>query len=173
MVDKQTRSSKKIPAHYGMNEYYSYFCKKNPNLNISRAKFNKVITEYNKLLGESLIEDLTIRLPFRLGKIEILKQLRKRYLNDDGKLINTNPVNWKKTNELWELDEEAKNKKILIRFDNRHTGGYVFRIFYNKSNAIYKNKRLYFFQPIRTLKRSISTRINDYSKSKYDTFIKQ
>ena len=166
------RSSKKIPAHYGMKDYYNYFINKYPEYNISKKQFNKVITEYNKILGNHIIDNLTVKLPFKLGSIDMIKQHREVYLNDDGKVINTNPPNWKETLHLWETNAEAKAKKIIIRHTNKHTGGYVFSIKYNKSKAIYKNKKVYFFKPIRTISRNINKRIHDYSKDKYDTYIK-
>ena len=172
-MDYKTRSSRAIPAHYGMRDYHTFFCEEYPELNIDKQTYNKVISEYNKYVASILIEALEIKLPFKLGKIEILKELRKLYLNDEGKVINTNPVNWKSTLDLWSKNQEAKDKKILIRFNNKHTGGYVFRIYYNKKTAVFKNKKVYFFQPVRILKRSIATRINDYSKNKYDTYIKE
>ena len=168
-----TRSSKKIPAHYGMKDYYKYFCKKYPNMNIDRQTYNKIVSEYNEFIGEKTITDLECPLPYKLGKLEVLKQKRGVYVNKQGKVINTNPVDWQETNALWERSEEAKEKKILIRHSNRHTGGYVFSINYNKINAIYKNKSVYFFKPLRNLARSIHKRILDYSKPKYDTYIKK
>lgn len=167
------RSSKKIPAHYGMNDYYKFFCKEYPQYNISKKQFNKIISEYNSYISNNIIDNLEITLPFRLGKIEMVKQKRDVYLNDDGLVINTNPPNWKATKHLWATNEEAKENKILIRHTNKHTGGYVFRIKYNKQKAVYKNKKVYFFKPVRELSRSITKRINDYSKDKYDTYIKQ
>jgi len=172
-MDYNKRSSKKIPAHYGMPDYYKFFCNKYPHLDIPRSTFNSIISEYNQYVAELLVEYLEVKLPFRLGKIEILKKLRKVYLNDEGKVINTNPIDWKSTNNLWAKNEEAKEKKTLIRLTNKHTGGYVFSVNYNKRTAVYKNKKVYFFKPVRNLARSINTRINDYSKTKYDTYIKQ
>lgn len=171
---KSKRSKNKIPAHYGMYDYYKFFTKNNPNIEIDRTKFNKVISEFNEILCKYLIENLEYNLPFRLGKLEVLKEERELYLDEKtGKVKDTNPPNWKETLKLWDSNKEAREKKILIRHNNNHTGGYVFRIYYNKSNAIYKNKKIYFFKPIRSLKRSITKRINDYSKQKYDTYIKK
>lgn len=167
------RSSKKIPAHYGMADYYKFFCKEYPHIKISKSKFNNIISDYNSYLGDSIINDLEIQLPFRLGKLEMIKQKREVFLDDNGKVINTNPPDWKATNHLWKNNKEAKEKKILIRHTNKHTGGYVFSIYYNKSKAVYKNKKIYFFKPIRKISRSINKRINDYSKVKYDTYIKK
>jgi len=167
------RKSKKIPAHFGMKDYYKFFCKIYPNADISRSKFNKIISEYNEKMSELLIEELTYTLPLKMGTLEILKDQRKVYENKEGKIINNKPVDWKATNNLWKLNEEAKKKKVLIRHENKHTNGYVFRVYYNKSKANFKNKTVYSFSPIRELKRNITQRIVDYSKKKYDTFIKK
>lgn len=166
------RSSKKIPAHYGMPDYYKFFSEQYPDIKIAKSKFNKIISEFNLIIGDFLIENLSYDLPYRLGKLEILKVLRKPYLDSNGKLVNNLPINWKATNELWEKNSEAKDKKILIRYNNTKTGGYVFSIKYNKKPAIYKNKSVYFFKPVRHLSRGIKDRIEDYTKDKYDTYIK-
>lgn len=158
---------------YGMKDYYNFFCKENPYITISKKQFHNIISEFNKLVAKSLIEDLSIKLPNRLGDIEIVKTKRKAYISKDGKLKNNIPIDWKATNLLWEKDPKMKKNKVLIRFSNVNTDGYVFRIYYNKRNAIYKNKTIYFFKPVRSLARSITERINDYSKIKFDTYIKK
>ena len=162
----------KIEAHYGMNDYYKYFCKRNPDINISKQKFHKIVSEFNKELADSLIEDLEIQLPFKMGVLEMRKEERKPYINKEGRLVNNIPVDWKKTKLLWETDAEAKERKILIRYNNKHTNNFVFRIIYNKRKALFKNKSVYFFKPVRSLSRNIAKRIKDYSKTKYDTYIK-
>jgi len=167
------RKSKKIPAHYGMNDYYKFFCTIYKDIDIDKVTFNKIISEYNEAMGDLLIDELTLTLPVRMGVLEILKEKRKVYMNDEGVIINNKPIDWKATNNLWANNEKAKENKILIRHENKHTNGYVFKIFYNKKIANYKNKTVYSFAPIRTIKRNITKRIKDYSKRKYDTFVKK
>lgn len=167
------RSSKKIPAHYGMNDYYKFFCEIYGKDKVSKKRFNSIISEYNEKMGELLINDLTYTLPSKMGTLEILKIKRKVYENSEGKIINNKPIDWKATNDLWKLNKEAAEKKILIRHNNKHTDGYVFKIYYNKRLANYKNKTVYSFKAVREISRNINKRIRDYSKRKYDTFIKK
>lgn len=158
---------------YGMKDYYKFFKKNYPEIDLPRQKFNDIISSYNEALASYIIDNLTYTLPFRLGKIEILKDKREIYIDPKtGKVKNTFPVDWKATKELWNKDLEAKKSKILIRYKNLKTGGYVFRIHYNVKTALYKGKTVYKFKPVRSFARALAARINDYSKDKYDTYIK-
>lgn len=158
--------------HYGMRDYYNFFCKENPNINITAEKFNKIVSEFNKKVKNHLIDNLIIKLPYRLGKLEIVKKKRGVYIDENGRVVNTKAIDWKATNELWNKDSKMREAKVLIRHNNNHTGGYVFRVNYNKRDAVYKNKTVYFFKPVRNVSRSIKERIFDYSKPKYDTYLK-
>tara|TARA_R110000796_G_scaffold236214_1_gene355466 strand:+ start:35727 stop:36227 length:501 start_codon:yes stop_codon:yes gene_type:complete len=163
----------KINSHYGITDYYNNYIKQNPNDPITKKEFKKVFTLFNKELVKEIIDKGKVKLPKRFGQIEIIKKKRGVYLNKDGVVINNKPVNWKATNELWKSSPEAKENKILLRHDNKHTDGYVFRVFYNKQIAKYKNKSIYFFKPVRDFSRGINKRIKDYSKSKFDAYIKK
>lgn len=158
---------------YGMADYYKFFCENNPYIKLTKQQYNNIISEYNKKLSEHLIENLVLNLPYRLGKLEILKVKRKAYLDKNGELKNNVPIDWKSTNELWSRNPEMKANKVLIRYNNTNTNGYVFRVYYNKGKAVYKNKSIYFCKPVRSLARGITKRINDYSKIKYDAYIKK
>jgi len=163
----------KIISHYGINDYYKYYKEKYPNRDITKKEFKNIYSLFNIELVKEVIEKGQIKLPKRFGQIEIIKKERKVYINKEGVVINNKPINWKATKDLWKENKEAKINKILIRHNNKHTGGFVFRIFYNKNIGKYKNKTVYFFKPVRDFSRSITKRINDYSKSKYDAQIKQ
>jgi hypothetical protein len=157
---------------YGMKDYYNFFVENNPFVKISRKEYNKIISEFNSNLAPYIIEEKSLQLPYRLGKIEILKTKRKAFLDKKGNLRNNIPINWKATNELWERDPSLKEKKVLIRHNNAHSNDYVFKIYYVKKSAIFKNKSIYFFKPVRDFSRGLAYRILDYSKSKYDAYIK-
>jgi len=163
----------KIVSHYGINDYYKYFISKYPNSNMDKKEFKKIYSLFNKEMVNEIIEKGSFKLPKRFGQIEIIKKKREVYINKEGCVINNKPIDWKATKDLWNNNKEAKEKKVLIRHNNKHTGGFVFRIFYNKNVGKYKNKTVYFFKPVRDFSRSITKRINDYSMSKYDAYIKQ
>jgi len=162
------RSSKKIPAEYGMVDYYNYYCKNN-SYKITKNEHNEILSILNKFVADEIVETgKEFILPCRSGNISIVKIKRGLKILPDQKIINTSPPNWKETLNLWAKDPEAKERKILIRHSNIHTGGYVYIIKYNKYNATFKNKTVIDFNPVRDFKRAVTKRINDYSKEKYN-----
>lgn len=155
---------------YGLPDYYRYYTKKY-NSDIDRNTFNKIITEFNEELIQLIIEESLIFYVPHIGiEIMIKKDKRKpRIVN--GKLINNVPPDWKATNELWEKDPEARTKKIVVRHNNSHTSGYVFRIYCKKANTKIKNRGLFKFKPNRKFQRTLSKRIKDPNKDNFDAFL--
>lgn len=156
----------KIQCDYGMNNYYSFYkkkYKKEHDFNKIDVKlYTKIINEFNKELFNHIVEKtLDLELPFSLGTIAIRKIKPKLTLGKNGKLINQLPINPIETKKLWDQNEEAKNKKIYIRYSNKHSDGYLFVIKYLKEKAKYKNKKAYFIQPKRNLKRTLSYNIKN------------
>lgn len=152
-----------------MKDYYNSYIKSNPK--ISKSLYNNIITDFNEGIRNEIINNgLTYQFPYTNFQLLIKKHKRKPKIVN-GKLINSIPINWKATNELWEKDSEAKEKKILIRFTNYHTFGYVFRILFKKYNSNIKNKSLYKFKNNRKLQRELSKRILDDDQDPYDAFI--
>lgn len=156
-------------SDYGVPDYYKFYTKKYKK--ISKTKYNSIITDFNTAVYNLIIEDnLVYQLPFLGFEILIKKDKRKPKIKD-GKLINNVPVDWKATNELWEKDEEAKKKKLLVRYNNSHTSNYVFRIYFKKFKSSLKNRSLYKFKPIRQFQRALAKRINDPDKDNYDAYL--
>lgn len=162
------RASKKRPAEYGMKDYYKYY-KKNYPYKVSKSTYNDVVSELNMFVSEEVIDTgKDFILPHRTGFIGIVKYKRGVLLLPGDKAVNTSPPDWKATRELWENDEEAKERKILVRHKNTHTGGYVYSVHYNKYNATFTNKSAMSFRATRDFNRAMTRRINDYSKEKYN-----
>lgn len=159
----------KIKRDYGITDYFKFYSKINPN--ISRKKYNDIITDFNKGIVNLIIEEhLQYYIPHLGFEIMIKKDKRKpRIVN--GKLINNVPIDWKATNILWNKDAEAKEKKLLVRYNNSHTSGYVFRIYCKKFKSKVKNKNLYKFKPNRQFQRDLSKRIKDPNKDNFDAFL--
>lgn len=160
----------RIKADYGISNYYKFY-KQKYDQDVTSTLFNKILTEYNTGIIDLVIENnLAFYMPFLGLELFIKKDKRKpRIVN--GKLINNVPVDWQATNKLWDKDEEAKEKKILVRFTNSHTSGYVFRIYCKKFKARIKNKHLYKFKPSRRFQRTLSARIKDPDKDNFDAFL--
>lgn len=167
---KNKRTEGKIKSHYGMTDYYKYF-KKTYDLDISKTIYNKIIEDFNKDIRNLLIEEnLDYKIPY-LGSTLSIRKVKRSPRIVNGKVYNPNPIDWKTTNELWDKDEEAKEKKLLVRYNNSHTSGYVFRVAFKKYDQVFKNKKLYAFKSLRDLNRMIKYRINDETKDKFNAYL--
>lgn len=142
----------------GADYFWLYYCKqqdkaKYPKLSYKQYRniFNDIFLEYRELLLSNYI----LYFPYRIGYIQLFDITHKPKIGKKGKLIDLPPIDWKSTKELWELDEEAKNNKQLLRFtESRYT---VAKFIYHKKVA-YKNIGIYKFQINRSLKQYIKSR---------------
>jgi hypothetical protein len=161
----------KNKTDFGMRDYYDFYNKKYNEKNITRQAYNKIITEFNKEIRKLIINDnLIYKMPYLYFEIMLKKEKRvPRIVN--GKLINNVPIDWKTTNELWDKDSEAKEKKLLVRYNNHHTSNYVFRIYCKKFNSKIKNKNLFKFQPNREFKRELGKRIKDNNQDNLNAYL--
>lgn len=168
---KNKRTQGKIKRDYGMPDYYKYFKKEHPELNIPNKKYYNVIADFNEKLTELIIEEnLDYQFP-HLGSSISVKKTKQVPSIVDGKLLNKAPVDWVATNKLWNEDEEAKEKKLLVRFTNYHTSKYVFFVYFKKYVYPFKNKKYFKFKTTRSLARMLGKRIKDENKNKYDAFL--
>ena len=159
----------KIKNDFGMVDYYKYH-KGTCSTPTSRKVFNDVISDFNLELQQLIIEEgLTYQMPGLYLELMLKKAKRKPRI-ENGKLVNNLPINWKATNALWAKDAEAKEKKILIKFSNGHTGNYVFRIYCKKFKSRLKLRNIYKFEGVRDFKRAISKAIFDENKN-VDAFL--
>lgn len=162
------RSSKKIPSEYGMVDYYKFY-NKNYSYKVDKKIYNNIISDLNKFIALEVVDNADeFILPHRVGNIKVVKRKQGVKLLPNNIVINNSPPNWDATKKLWEHDEEAKIKKILVKHNNSHTGGYVYSIKHDKYNATFTNKTVMLFKATRDFNRSLTKRINDYSKDKYN-----
>jgi len=160
----------KIKSHFGLSDFFKFFSKQN-DYKIDKNTYNKIITDFNEEIRELIINDNLIYSLPHLGFEVVLKKDKRKPRIVNGKLINNIPVDWKATNELWNKNPESKKKKLLVRYRNSHTSGYIFRIYFKKFKCNLKNRSLYKFQPNRKFKRQLSARIKDPNKDNLDAFL--
>ena len=171
MIVKKPRTEGKIKSHYGIREYYKFFKQDHPELDIDYKRYVKVITEFNEGLIDLIIEDnVEYSIPYIGSTLSVKKDKRVPKIVN-GKLYNTSPVDWVATNKLWSEDDEAHEKKLLVRFLNTHTMRNVFRIYFKKFKLMYQNKNLYKFETCRDFARALGQRINDEDKPRYDAYL--
>lgn len=146
----------KIHSHFGANEFYRYYRQNNGK--VTRSEFGSILKSINLKLAEKILEGYSFKLPSRMGIISITK--RKEYIGfKDGKAITNRPIDFKSTIELWNTNPQAKEDGKLIRFLNKHTNGWIYKISYNKYYANYKNKSVYALQANRQIKRQLAKNI--------------
>lgn len=158
MSQTETRNHK-VKCHFGINDYYKHYSTivNDPK---DEKTYKNVLNDYLKANKNAISNfGYSYTLPERLGRIEIRKLKKQVTVSKDGKIINKLPINWKETKKLWKENAKAKEKKILIRYTNEHTNGYVFKIVYLKYLANYKNKSIYKMQINREMRRNTKTSI--------------
>lgn len=165
------RGNNNIIADYGMKDYYKFYKEQYPDSKITKFQYNKIVGEINLQIIELMLnEGFEYKLPHINSTLIIRKDKRKPTIKN-GKVINNSPVDWVTTKKLWEEDPETKERKILVRFTNSHTSGYVFRIYMKKFGATIKNRSYYKYKPSRRFQRALTDRIKDDDKDKFDTYL--
>lgn len=144
----------KVTGSIGVYQSYKWI-RKHKWLDIGRplkeGEFYRIVRRINNYLAEELSRGREIRLPHRMGSLEIRKR-PTRVAIVDGKLVTSLPIDWDKTLKLWYEDKEAFDNKVLVRIETEE----VFKVYYNKQNANYNNKSFYEFKPNREIKRKLS-----------------
>lgn len=116
---------------------------------LTYAQYIAIIERFNIILRDKMLyESKEVHLPMKMGDLCIKKYKPKIKLKNN-KVVNL-PINWKATNELWLEDEDAYNKRKIIRFTNAHSKGYIARVFWSKVNCTAANKKKYSFVACRT-----------------------
>lgn len=165
------RSSNKVKVDFGMTDYYKFYKERYKESKVSRLTYNKIITEANAAIIELVLnKGIEYKLPSLSTVLTVRKDKRVSKIID-GKVVNPTPIDWATTKKLWEQDEDAKTKKILVKYLNHHSSGYVFRIYMKKFGSSFKNRSVYKFQASRRFKRALGARIKDDNKDKYDTYL--
>lgn len=149
----------KIKNSYGVYDAYKYI-RKNKWFDIGKAlterEFYSIIRAMNKTLGENLLIGEDIKLPHRMGRLEVRK-MPTYFKIIDGKIKSNLPIDWDTTLKLWQKDEQAYKERTLVKNEEKE----IFKIHYYKWSATYKNKAFYQFETNRTLKLKIGQAIKN------------
>ena len=147
----------KINNSFGVYNAYKLI-RKNKWFNIgkpiSEHDFYKIVRTVNNKLADLLSKGHDINLPCQMGRLEIRKYDARITLQGD-KVVTNLPIDWDRTLKLWSEDEEAYQKRTLIKMEEKE----IFSVLYNKTGANYKNKSFYEFAVNRDLKRRLKKRI--------------
>jgi hypothetical protein len=156
------RGPRKVTVDYGRADVFKSFKKDENTPDLDRSTHSKVLNEFNKEVSRLILEEaFEFLLPARVGTLRI-KKYKPKIFNKDGSLKKDklNP-NWKKTNELWNKDPEAKAQKKLVYHTNEHSDGYEYKWHFSNYRSMCENKSAYCFIPTRTNKRAITALVTD------------
>ena len=166
----------------GIKEIYEYYCHmyfkekfikvngeasikskvhKDSKYNITSSQYNKIVKEFHQLIVKDILKGEDFILFERLGTIGVRKNKIKIKVDVNGVVQTNAPIDFKATNDLWDENPEAKEKKILIRHINHHTKKYIHRWYWDKGDANFRCKSAYSFIPSRTNKRLLATVLKD------------
>lgn len=147
----------KINNSLGVYDAYK-FIRKNKWLDIggpiSEHDFYSIVRTVNNYLADLLSKGHDINLPCQMGRLEIRKYDARITLQED-KIVTNLPIDWDRTLKLWSEDEEAYQKRTLIKMEEKE----IFSIYYNRTKAKYENKSFFQFQPNRQLKQILKRNI--------------
>ena len=170
---KKGKQTEKYKAHIKSAEFYEFYSReyfkkhelkrnrliidRTSSFYVSFSEYCKVLDAFNMCLrDEILFNSFDYNMPSRLGLLGIRKKKLTPWINEEGKLINPLPIDWKATMDLWEVDEEAKRLKKLVRHFNEHSKGFIAQWYYSTTKATYQWKSAYAFIPCRTAKLELS-----------------
>ena len=130
---------------------------------LTEHQFYSIVRKINNLLAENLSLGIDIKLPHRMGTIELRKINTYVKIKDD-KLKTNLPIDWDRTLKLWCKNEEYYKNKTLIKMEEKE----LFKVYYNKNKADYTNKSFYQFNVNRELKKTLKENIKE---GKVDAFL--
>lgn len=147
----------KINNSLGVYDAYKYLRKRkwsDIGKPIKEHDFYTIIRQVNNLLAEELLQGHDIILPHRLGRLELRKYDATICIKDG--IIKTNlPIDWDRTLKLWSEDEESYKEKTLVKMEEKE----IFKVYYNRINALYQNKSFMQFEINRDIKRRLKQKI--------------
>lgn len=114
----------------------------------NRPLYTHVLSDFNKMLMELVHDGHTVALPERVGTFTIV-----------GLDSVVEPIDWGRTNRLWEKDPKYKEEKRLVRCTNEHTDGVSYKHFWSKVAFWAKYKAVYYLKFARGNKRELARRI--------------
>lgn len=130
-INKQVRGPNKVQRCYNMKEMYlDYIKDKVPDTPyyISFQEYLDICEVYYKgMVNEIIYKSRTIKLPFRLGHLTVMKK-KPKVLSD-----STLSIDWK----------ESRAYGKLIRHINDHSNGFKYRFFWSKKQSFVVNQSLY------------------------------
>lgn len=124
---------------------------------VDKKTYLAVVRKFMSFAGGYLLVKGDMKLPERLGEIQILGR-KSKFRIEDG-LIKGLAPDWKATKELWAENPIAKEEKRVLFHFNEETNGIRYKFFWSKHGVIISNKTLYQLRLSRKIKRKLAEMI--------------
>lgn len=120
-------------------------------IKVNKSQFGKIVKEINKFYASQIASGITVRLPARIGKVQVYYNKTKTYVNEDGSVWTSRKINWYATSKLYKEDPEAKAKHLRVRNEPE----IYYDIDLNIKSRRFNNMQFFRFRPSRGLKRKM------------------
>ena len=141
------RGLNKIKNPYTLSDFYPEYIdwiEGKELYTLRQADFVNIISDFNRVVAEKLLEGKEFQMPAGMGRIKILK-------SKDGKPKTVvSAIDWAETNKLGKV----------VHFRNQHSDGYRYKIKWEISGAG-TNSSKYYLIPCRALKRGLAKVIKE------------
>lgn len=176
MPARKGKSKEKVKIDIHTEDFFNYYKKYTFDGN-SESKFFLtpkqygafIKTVFDELTDKIIYENYEFKVPYKMGTI-CIRKYQKKIKIVDGKVQNNFPVDWNETLKLWERDEEAKRKKVLVKHLNKHSDGFIYKWQWIRNRADIPNRHYWYFRPTRTNKLKLKSAINKGMVDFYNLF---
>lgn len=155
MIHEQNKSANKTKSYTVASFYNDYLnsIEKDTVYDVDYKTYRSIVTDYFRHLQQNVIEEgKLIKLPYRLGNLQIIKS-RPKHLDKRSLRIDY---------------QATKEHNKLILLDNQHSDGFKMRAWWNKTDVMVPNKSKYQLVLTRANKRRmaviIKNRLIDYEE---------
>ena len=121
---------------------------------VSKSLYSEICRDYLKFLSARLLLDGQVKLPERLGTVEVQGKLSK-FRVENGQIRGL-PPDWGATRKLWAENPQAKEEKRVLFHFNEETNGIRYKFHWSKTGVVTPNKYLYNFKACRTNSRELA-----------------
>ena len=122
--------------------------------------YSKIVKGFLKFLCSKLLSTGEVKLPCRLGEVQIRGYKQSIKVDEEGNIKGAAP-DWKATKKLWLSDEEARKHKRLLYHFNEETEGVMYSYIWVKRSINLGNKSLYKLRFTRNNKKQLSTLVRE------------
>ena len=165
----------------GNTEIFKYYCKETGNkYKLTQGKYFQIFKEYIDYVKELMMNNsFRYSMPGRLGYLYIYGYKVKYRLDEFGNLDKRClRVDWDATKKYWkelygdltpaELKLITNKPKIYLL--NKHSDGKRYRTQWNRTTAVFKNKRLYSIKGVRQYSRQLASVVKNNPNIDYTSF---